>query len=123
MTNESGTDTTPYYESPTSGRRWGWASDVTRGRVSLEDMTPATPATWYDEDIRAALDLARSRPGDPLVLSVHPTTGAAGSARVTRQKDARIDHEEFTLSTRTMADPDNPRATGVVLTYTGGDDA
>ena len=122
MTNESGTATTPYNESPTSGRRWGWAADVTRGRVSLADLTPTTPATWYDEDIRAVMNQARSRPGDPLVVSVHPTPGAAGSARATRQGDPRIDHEAFTVSTRTMADPDHPRATGVVLTYTGGDD-
>lgn len=107
-----------YHESRSSGRRWGWFEDLSGGKVPATELYGAHSQGWYDEDIADVMALARTRPGYPLVMSVHRTSGSSGSSRYARAKDPRWTGDpRYEMTTRVLRDPDNPKASAIVITY------
>ena len=107
-----------YTESPSSGRRWGWFSDIAGGRVPADELYGESARQWYPEDIAEVMATARTRPGRPLAVSVHHSAGSAGSARYARAKDSRWSGDDrYVLTTRLLRDPAHPQAAAVVLVF------
>ena len=106
------------HESPTTGRKWGWLGEVNRGQVPAREMQPRHAQTWMPEDHQAVMALAKERPGQPLVISVHATTGSSGSSLRKRKADPRWTSDpRYTLTTRTLHDPDMPTASAIVIIF------
>ena len=121
---ETNTGTTPgaVHESPTTGRKWGWLAEVNRGQVPAREMQPRHAQVWFPEDVQAVMELAKERPGHPLAISVHATTGSSGSSLRKRKADHRWTLDtRYTLSTRTLHDPEMPNASAIVLIFTPRD--
>ena len=112
------TENLNYYESPSSGRRWGWYADLSGGKVPATELYGNHSQSWYDEDIADVMALARTRPGYPLVMSVHQTSGSSGSSRYARAKDPRwTDDPRYEMTTRVLRDPANPKASAILITF------
>lgn len=111
------------HESPTTGRKWGWLAEVNRGQVPAEYMQPRHAQAWFPEDVRSVKALAATRPGEPLAISVHATTGSSGSSLRKRKADPRWTSDpRYTLTTRTLHDPETPTASAIVIIYNPEDD-
>ena len=117
METTTGT-TSGFHESPTTGRKWGWLGEVNRGQVPARVMQPRHAQVWMPEDLHAVLEMAKERPGQPLVISVHATTGSSGSSLRQRKIDPRWTSDpRYTLTTRTLHDPEMPDASAIVIIF------
>lgn len=94
--------------------RYAWLDEVQSGAVDVDSLRQQVGRAWYPEDVEDALRTARTRPGKPLVLSVHSGHGPASVVRMRRIRQERWMADEYVFRTRLLGKPGDENRLAVV---------